>query len=106
MRRNVIYTIATLFLSFLLSASFSQELKLVLPIGHTGIVTSGQFSPDGRKVVTTSSDVTAKIWDVVSGKLLVNLKAHGSRVNTAQFNKDGTQLVTTFYTIRVLKFRF
>lgn len=95
MYRNVIYLIGVLELSFLQSVSFSQELKLVLPIGHTGFVTSGQFSPDGRKVVTTSSDVTAKIWDVALGKLLVNLKAHGSRVNTAQFNQDGLQLVTT-----------
>lgn len=47
-----------LMFSFLIS--HGQEPRLVLPIGHTDGVTSIQFSPDGKRVVTGSRDGTAK----------------------------------------------
>ena len=32
---------------------------------HQGLVNSAAFSPDGRRVVTVSSDHTARVWDVL-----------------------------------------
>ncbi len=32
--------------------------------GHTGLVSSIAFSPDGRRLVSGSRDKTVKIWDV------------------------------------------
>jgi len=32
--------------------------------GHTDRVQSAAFSPDGKRVVTASSDNTARLWDV------------------------------------------
>lgn len=31
---------------------------------HKGSVTSAHFSPDGQRVVTSSRDGTARVWDV------------------------------------------
>ena len=35
--------------------------------GHTDIVYSASFSPDGSRIVTGSWDKTAKVWDAKSG---------------------------------------
>ena len=40
----------------------THELK-----GHTGIITSCKFSPDGTQIVSGSEDKTIRIWDVARG---------------------------------------
>ena len=36
--------------------------------GHTGIVDSASFSPDGSRIVTGSNDQTAKVWDAPASR--------------------------------------
>ena len=52
------------------------------------------FSPDGSRIVTASSDDTAKIWDANNGKLLQTLRGHGSYVVSASFSPDGSLIIT------------
>ncbi len=61
--------------------------------GHTGGVTSAVFSPDGKQILTASSDYTAKLWDL-QGNLLADLKGHTDSVNSAGFSPDGKRIVT------------
>ena len=60
---------------------------------HTDIVWSANFSPDGSKIVTASSDKTARIWDV-NGNLITELKGHTGTVYSTNFSPDGSKIVT------------
>lgn len=72
-------------------------------VGHSAPVTSLAFSPDGSKLLTTSADMTAKVWDVDTGNWLMTLSGHGNIVFTGLFSPDGAWLVTAGYdrTIRL-----
>jgi WD40 repeat protein len=78
------------------SVTFAQEAKLMFNLEHADKVWSARFSPDGRYVVTTS-DETPKIWEVETGKLLVDLNGHTSIVPRASFSPDGRYVVTASY---------
>lgn len=86
-----------LLLIYCLSTVFStpaQETTLMLPLGHTYGLSSAQFSPDGKKAVTASNDNTAKIWDVATGSLLVDIKGHSAALTAVMFSPDGKKIVT------------
>ena len=63
--------------------------------GHTELVNDAEYSPDGRKLVTVSSDHTGDIWDTRTGRLLHTLVGHFFAVNTGTFSPDGHWIVTT-----------
>jgi WD40 repeat protein len=52
------------------------------------------FSPDGAHLATGSDDGTARVWDVVSGKLLLDLAGHTGWVNGVAFSPAGRYLAT------------
>ncbi len=65
-------------------------------VGHRADVNSVVFSPDGTKVVTTSADATARVWDASSGSELLVLSGHvGFVAGPAAFSPDGTRILTT-----------
>ena len=53
-----------------------------------------EFSPDGRRVVTTSRDATARIWDPRTGAQLAVLRGHRKGVTSAAYTDDGRTIVT------------
>jgi len=62
--------------------------------GHNREVNSVSFSPDGKRVLTGSSDGTAKIWDSKTGKLIHTLSGHDGYVKSASFSSDGKLILT------------
>jgi WD40 repeat protein len=57
-------------------------------------VLSATFSPDGRHILTTSVDQTARIWDAHSGEPLKILRGHTDAVSFGSFSPDGSKIVT------------
>ena len=63
--------------------------------GHSGSVLFAAFSPEGKRIVTASSDRTARVWDVTTEKTLATLKGHSDWVNLAAFSPDGNLVATS-----------
>jgi hypothetical protein len=62
--------------------------------GHTDVIFSAAFSPDGSRIVTASADRTARVWDAYTGAVLVTLSGHSDAVSAAAFSPDGARIVT------------
>ncbi len=62
--------------------------------GHGASVSSVDFTADGRRVLTTSSDSTARIWDVETGREQVRLEGHEAAVSGGEFSPDGALIIT------------
>ena len=62
--------------------------------GHTHQVTKASFSPDGLRIVTSSQDNTAKVWNAKTAAELFTLKGHTHWVHSASFSPDGLRIVT------------
>jgi hypothetical protein len=95
---------AELALQTSLQASTGEELHALR--GHEDWVRSAAFSPNGDLVVTASSDNTARIWDVSTGKEL-HACDHEDWVWSASFSPNGDLVVTASHdnTARISRIR-
>src|SRR5690242_6779621 len=62
-RMRARHTIVSFLLIIILTPGYSQQPKLMLPIGHSERVVLAKFSPDGKLALTVSTDGTAKLWE-------------------------------------------
>jgi WD40 repeat protein/tRNA A-37 threonylcarbamoyl transferase component Bud32 len=67
---------------------------LTEPLKHDGYAASLQFSPDGNRLVTSSSGGSARVWDSHTGQLLVGPLKHDYFMSSARFSPNGGLLVT------------
>jgi WD40 repeat protein len=72
----------------------AADAQLAVLSGHGDTLWSAAYSPDGTRIVTASSDKTARIWDARTGAALAVLSAHGRTVKSAAYSPDGTRIVT------------
>jgi eukaryotic-like serine/threonine-protein kinase len=84
---------------FVMEQSQAQLLRLApgeepLDLPHHGPVQHAVFSGDGRFLATASTDHSARLWDVGTGRLLGEAKHRNSVLHVA-FNADGSQLATS-----------
>ena len=70
-------------------------LHTLSPLQHQGPVARAVFSPDGRRVVTSSNDGTGRVWDAATGEPITPPLQHPNQVRSAFFRSDGRQVVTT-----------
>ena len=59
---------------------------------RSSVIMSAVFSPDGSRILTASSDTTARLWDRDGGQL-ATLEGHRG-VRRAVFAPDGKRILT------------
>ena len=80
-----------------LAARFTGAMpddQFFMPEGHTDTVNSVVFSPDSRRIVTTSYDGTARVWDAETMQEIGVLSGHQGSVFKAAYSPDGRRIVT------------
>lgn len=83
------------------TAEEERQLVMMDAEGEPGFdptVLSGQFSPDGSKVLTLAKRMMfsyeVKIWDAATGKILNELNGLKGMTYSAVFSPDGTRVIT------------
>ena len=62
-------------------------------IGHTNKVNRIKFSSDGKQILTTSNDQTAKLWNTENGEP-IKIFSHNTEVNWANFIHNNSRIIT------------
>ena len=75
---------------------FRQECMMrEYPLTHMWFdVRHAEFSPDSKRVVTTSDRGTARVWDAETGEAVTKPMKHEGPVLRAAFSPDGKRLIT------------
>jgi WD40 repeat protein len=64
------------------------------PHGYGGALTSVAFSPDSRRLLTTSEDPFVRVWDAATGTHLHDLAGHGNTLFCAAYSPDGKRIAS------------
>ena len=62
--------------------------------GHTDHVLALAYSPDGKRLVSSSFDKTVRIWKPKTGHLLSTLRGHSTWVVSIAYSFDGLRIVS------------
>jgi serine/threonine protein kinase len=63
-------------------------------IGHTDVVWSAAFSPDGKLIVSGGKDRQMLLWDVASGVRVRAYPKHTQEIRAVAFAPDGQRLIS------------
>ena len=71
-----------------------SEHRQIRTFRHDAGVTYAAFNPAGDRIVTSSFDKTARVWNVEDGSEIAILKGHQAVLETAMFSPDGRRIIT------------
>jgi WD40 repeat protein len=70
--------------------------ELLRIFGHTSMIMLVSWSPDGKRIVSGSTDDTTRIWDAQTGAELLTLPTPGDWAVIPQWSPDGKYLLVSF----------
>lgn len=71
--------------------------------GHSASITSVDYCPDGRHIVSTSADSTIKVWNTLTGACIETLYGHTDRVCSACYSPDGRYILSASFDWKILR---
>ncbi|WP_395737345.1 protein kinase domain-containing protein [Prosthecobacter sp.] len=89
--RRLVMAHGTYALKFFELPAFKETMTIA---GHSKVITSVRFSPDGSSILTGAIDGTARVWESSTGAPLAVLRGHDS-VTLAEYGSDGEKIVTS-----------
>lgn len=76
--------------------AITGHMKQEIKPGHAASVTSIDFSPDGKKIVSGSGDRMVKVWDITTGETSENsVIKHKTRVTCVAFTRNNPASVVS-----------
>ena len=69
-----------------------EELRCLR--GHTDEIRTASWNGDGSRILSASTDGTARIWDAGSGEELLRIESATGPVHLASWNGDGSRVLT------------
>lgn len=72
----------------------SRSLEREIADAHSDTVLDVRFSPDGKSLLSCSSDKFAKVWDLANGSHVRSFEGHTHHVLAADWQPDMTRIAT------------
>jgi len=91
---SLLFILCAFFVSHTIVLAEGLVLETVVQTGHSSVILSVAFSPDGKYVVTGSADNTTKLWDVETGNEIRTFSGHAGDVRSVGFSPDGGFIIT------------
>ncbi len=79
-----------------------ETRQIIRTINTEGVVYCIAFSPDGRLLAGAGADNRLKVWDIGSGRRILNAAHHTGRIRDVCFSPDGRWIATASKDKRVV----
>jgi len=73
----------------------AHPLDAMLQFGHSMVVTTLDFSPDGKRLASGGYGATIILWDLTSGEELRRFSGHDAPVIRVLFSRNGSRLISS-----------